>query len=108
VCDLETLDIDQPGGQSLKPDTKIKMHRVGLMVSRSRGLWVARGHDADDADFREVSMRDTSDWSGVAPLATGYVEASIPNGYTTHGRVLVRQVDPLPATILSVMPVGSV
>lgn len=106
--DLETLDIDKPSGSSLKA-SKMAVTSVGLLVEKSRALWVGGQPPSDDtvdplADLTEMPAPDESDYES---LHNGFIEA---NSKLVHwndnGRVFIRSVDPTPATVLAAIPAG--
>lgn len=108
ICDLETLPINQTtrSGDNLRGNYKNIPH-VGLVLHRSRGVFVAR----DRKDFEgtgdnliELKQRDDEDWAESTNLLTGYTRLAIPTGWDQDGRIFVRQSDPLPLTILSIIP----
>jgi hypothetical protein len=110
VSDLETLDIDTPSGQSLK-DRKISVTQVILNVEKSRGGFAGPpdGPTDDDPlnDLDEFKYRgDEDDEYGPIQLKTDSVEVNTTSSWDNHGRRFVRQVDPLPLTILTIIPQG--
>lgn len=111
IGDLETLDIDTPEGQSLK-ETKIAITRVGLWMQDSRGGFAGpKTPDADDTDpldgLDEIKFRsEDDDLNDAPPLTTKYQFVNIQGRWTKSGRMAVRQVDPLPMTILATLPQG--
>lgn len=111
IGDLETLDIDTPQGQSLK-DTKIAITRVGLYAEASRGGFVGRTTpdptDSDPLDgMDEIKFRSESDdMNEPPPVETGYLFANIQGSWNKTGRVAIRQVDPIPMSVLAILPQG--
>lgn len=115
ISDLETLDIDTPQGPSLK-DKRMLVNRVGLFVEASRGIWAGpRAPTGDDPleGLSEYPSRNATPEGGEGDsydtppeLVTDYVDIGIQSDWSQHGRVLVRQVDPLPLSVLSVTPQG--
>jgi len=55
-----------------------------------------------------VQMREMMDMTGRLELKTGVVEVPLISSYNGNGRVFVRQVDPLPVSILSIIPSGTI
>lgn len=110
LTDIETLDIDTPSGPSLKT-TKINVTKAHLYLEKSRGFWVgARRPADDDADpldgLEEAELRDVDDDYDVIGLKTGTFSATIEGHWNTDGRLFIRQPDPIPLTILAVIPEG--
>lgn len=102
IADLQTLDIDIEGQQirgSRKNITGIK-----LLVESSRGIFV--GPDEDNLD--EMMPEPIPNYGEPWPLITGVVEAPLASTWNESGSLLIRQVDPLPLTILSAIPSGDI
>ncbi len=110
VSDLETLDIDTPSGPSLK-DRQLLVNRVGALVDRSRSFFAgAAAPTGDDplAGLNEVKVRDASDGYAPAALRTELLTVDLQREWDSHGRVLLRQVDPVPLTVLALIPQGTI
>lgn len=109
LSDLETLDLDSPGPRTWK-DKKMLVNRVGLFIEKSRGVWLGRPDKATDdeplAGLQQLKQRSTEDYDDPTDLLTDSVEVQIDGNWNNNGRVLVRQPDPLPLTVLSVYPIG--
>lgn len=109
ISDLETLDIDTPQGPSLKEKGRT-VKQVGLMVQSSRGIFAGfRVPTGDDPleGLLEYKAREGEDYDSPTALKTDYIEIGIDSNWQSNGRVAIRQVDPLPLTILSVSPQGN-
>lgn len=108
IGDFETLDIDTPSGPSLKEE-RMAITRVGLFVMASRGIFAGRtfptGADAIDG-LLEYKLRDIDALEVPVALTTGYVYVNVQGKWDDNGRIVVRQVDPVPLTILAAMPMG--
>jgi len=99
-ADFETLDLDIAGSDIR--DKKKHVASLSVLVSESRGI--KAGPDADNLDEFKP---DIPAGYGVTPNAiSGLCELSITSSWAQSGRVFVRQADPLPLTILSVIPFG--
>jgi hypothetical protein len=110
LSDLETLDIDTASGPSLKP-FKMLVDKVSLVVEKSRAFYVGQrlpsGSDPlQDLDI--VKFRDIDDEYDITALKTGDYECTIQGRYSKDGRVFVRQADPVPTSILAVIPQGMI
>ena len=107
TCDLETLPINQTtrSGDNLRGNHK-NVPAVGLVLHRSRGVFAGRDREAFAAaqNLVELKQRDDEDWAESTNLLTGYTRLAIPTGWDQDGRVFLRQADPLPLTILSIIP----
>jgi hypothetical protein len=110
LSDLETLDIDTPQGASLKT-SKMLINKVTVVVEKTRGLWWGGRPPTDDRvdpleRLDEMKIRDASDSYDPIALRTDDFDAVLQGRYNTDGRVFLRQVDPIPATVLAIMPQG--
>lgn len=100
VSDIETLDLDPAGGQeSLRGKPKLA-HNVILAVQDTRGMFVGQDFDhlleAKPGRFGPVGVP-------ISPT-TGNIDVAISSTWNDNGRIVARQKDPLPATILAVVP----
>jgi hypothetical protein len=107
LSDLETLDIDTPSGASMKGQ-HIDITRLGLMLMESRALW--GGHEPPSNDgvdplegLHELPMPTDPNYE---VLMNGYQDENITSNWTDGGRVFIRSVDPVPLTVLAIIPHG--
>lgn len=103
TSDMETLTIERASGQSLA-DKKKHIDKLTLLVEATRGIWAGVGADR----LTELKMRSTEDYESPIALTTGEVHLGIRPDWDVNGRVIVRQIDPLPVAVLSVVPSGYV
>lgn len=110
LSDLQTLDIDTPSGPSVK-EKKILVDRVGLYVEESRGIWAGRPNTptADDPlkGLQEFKARDDEEWGDPNALITDFIEIPFESNWDKDGRIFIRQIDPLPLSVLSITPMGT-
>ncbi|MNP41613.1 hypothetical protein D3C76_1353250 [compost metagenome] len=71
-----------------------------MICQESRGIFA--GPDADHLD--EFKQRADEDYGEPIELLTGRAEMEIQCQWDSFGRLFIRQSDPLPLTILGVMP----
>jgi len=102
-ADFETLDLNVPDGETIRDKQKI-ISAVRLIVQDSRGMWA--GPDADH--LYELKQREFENYDEPVRPLTGLAEFLIDSNWDKPGRVLVRQYDPLPATILAAIPEATV
>lgn len=102
LADLGTLDISttQELTSTIQGDLR-NVHGVSVKLARSRGLWSG----PDENDMVEWKQRENELYGEPTRLFTGNMELTIPAAWNSNGRVLLRQRDPLPITILSVTPI---
>lgn len=105
--DLETLDIDGVG-RSLK-DKKTLINKVAFVLEKSREFYIGKDAPTDDATDPIEGLspwrRKTEDDDSPAVL-TRDVDVVIESSWNSNGRVFARVIDPVPVTILAVIPEG--
>ena len=109
-CDTETLDIDSSSGATLAGKKKI-VRAVTLHVEETRGLWVGGKAPSDDDDdplegLHEPKVRHLEGYDEPVDLVTDKIKMNIQPQWNSNGRVFIRQVDPIPVTILAITPEG--
>jgi len=104
LADLETLDIEIGLNTGTAQGTLSKVSLLQLRFLNSRGGWI--GPDSEHLD--EITQRTDEPLGSPVELQSGFYEQPITGGYSKGGRVFFRQVDPLPVTILAVVPRVSV
>ena len=98
IADLQTLNLET--GPGTVQGKRKKITAVTLALENSRGLQVGPSFVSMVA-FKE---RTTQPYGTPIPLTTGDERVVIPPGWNTGGAVCVRQSNPLPATVLAVIP----
>lgn len=111
ISDLETLDIDTAEGESLADKGKL-VSKVIVAVNETRGVWVGNKPPTDDdtdplEGLTELKIRDQDNYD-IMELKSGNIEVNIRAEWNSNGRIFIRQIDPVPCSILSVVPVGFV
>jgi hypothetical protein len=101
TADLETLDYEDAQGET-RGGKVVRVEGVTLLVEDTRGLKVGR----DENNLTEFRERDDEDWDEAVLPYTGQISARIEGRWTGHGRVLIRQSDPLPASINAIIRHG--
>ena len=101
TADIETLNIDLPGVSSMS-DKKKNISKLTSLVEETRGLWV--GPDFDT--LTEFKLRSDEGYDDPVDLATDTIDLNIKAEWKSSGRIAIRQIDPVPATILTVVPTG--
>lgn len=97
--DFETLDITLQNNQAFLGNKK-RINQVVVVCQESRGIFA--GPDADHLD--EFKQRAGENYGEPIELLTGRAEMDIQCQWDSNGRLFIRQSDPLPLTILGVMP----
>lgn len=109
TSDLETLNIDTANGETIS-DKKSNVSHVTLFVEDSRGGFVGPAAPAQGADFldglTEIKVREFENYDDPVSLVTGTMDVNIRAEWNSNGRIFVRQTDPIPMSILAVVPAG--
>ena len=110
TADIETLDIDNPNGETIA-DKKMIVTKVTAHVEKTRGIFAGPKPPTDDTvdpleDLVEAKLRSEEGYDEPVDLLTGKVEIKIESHWNSNGRVFIRQVDPVPSSILSILPNG--
>jgi hypothetical protein len=95
-ADAELLDLDVAG--SSVRDKKKRVGSVTLLIEgSSRVFWAG-------SDTAHLTQYKLPPYEPAADQFTGSVEINMSSRFNEHGRVFIRQIDPLPLTILGVLP----
>jgi hypothetical protein len=94
--EIQTLDLDVEGAAVRDKRKRVSSVRV-LIHQSSRAFWAG----PDTANLREYAPQA---WETSADLTTGGFELNIPSTYNDTGRVVIRLTDPVPLTILGILP----
>ncbi len=110
LSDLETLDIDTATGETMA-DKQKNIQKVSMQVEASRGVWAGAKPPTDDTvdaieGLSELKIRNEENYQDSVSLKTEVVDILIKPEWNSNGRVFIRQVDPVPLSILSVVPSG--
>lgn len=114
--DIETLDVDTAIGDSIL-DTKKDISRVAAYVINTRGIFAGqRNPDTDPLNtsgdplfgLMEKKPNVIMTYDSVWPLETKPIYINIEANWNRNGRIFIRQVDPLPMQIVSIVPEGLV
>jgi hypothetical protein len=104
--DFETLDIEASDSRTFT-DTRKLLNAVGVAFNETRGGYFGI-EDAELSNMAPISPTNYSPFNNQSELDSfnGHMTIPIPTNWSERGRVRIRQVDPLPMTILSVYPKG--
>ena len=100
---IETLDAENLQGETWT-DKKRKIHAVGVKVKDSRGLWLGFGA----GQLFEHEDEHAEDYDDPIPPFSGLIEENVDTTWEKTGRVVIEQRDPLPMTILAIIPQGKI
>jgi hypothetical protein len=95
-AEIETLDLDV-GGAAVRDKMK-KIGPVTILVDSSSRSFMA------GPDVSHLRRYAPPPFEPAADAFTGQIEVNTTTKYDKYGRVFIRQTDPLPLTILGVLP----
>jgi hypothetical protein len=98
-ADFQTLAIAGDINQGSLIGKKVNVNKVNIVVQETRGLFLGPNENT----LFEIPQRQFENWGEPTRLKTGVVEA-VCQGDWQDGSFFVRQSDPLPVTILAVIP----
>lgn len=103
TAELETLEIDFPGQETVL-DKRKAIHAVTAVLEDSRNFWA--GRDADHLFEQKAPYR--VHYNDPLALQSGVSELRISTAWGDSGRVYLRHPDPLPLTVLALIPEVSI
>lgn len=98
IADLETLNVEAPDGTVQGKPTKIP--QVTVRFEKSRGLLVG----PDTSRLEEMKQRENEAMGEPTALLTGDKKIQLQPNWNSNGRIFLRQNNPLPMTILAIIP----
>lgn len=110
LCDLETLDVDFPEGESFA-DKRSIVQEVTVHVQDTAGFYAGpKPPDSDTTDplqyLTPVKSRSSESYDDPPSLRTDKVQVQIQGEWNSNGRIFIRQIDPAPMSILAIAPGG--
>ena len=101
-ADIQTLNLEL--GQPTQQGKQKSISEVTLRLEKSRGGKI--GYDADH--LTEFKQRAYEPYGTATSLKTGDIQVTMPSTWRSEGSIFFRQDDPLPMTLLAVIPEVSV
>lgn len=110
LSDAFTLDVDTATGEPMADKVKL-IQRVTVFFEESRGFFAGREPPPDEVNaplfgLNELKVRQDEDMDDPVALLTGTEDVKIEGKWNRNGRVFMRQVDPVPLTILTLIGAG--
>lgn len=99
VSDLETLEINVPGGATTRMQNKL-IKRLGIIVQDTRSVFAGPEFDK----LEEWEPRTAEPTVSPPDVQNECLQTWITGSWAEKGRVCIRQADPLPMAILGVIP----
>lgn len=101
TADLETLNIEVNLRDGTLQGRQVKVSQVTFRLLNSRGGWI--GPDFNTLHEMKETLR--THYGTAVALLSADVQENLGGGYSNGGRICLRQIDPLPITVLAVIPV---
>jgi len=98
TCQLQTMKVDV-GPPTIQGKRKL-INSITARVANARGLWM--GTDFDQ--LTEFKQRDLEPMGDPITLFTGDQRMNVHSGYDVDGQVCIEVRDPVPCTVLGVIP----
>jgi hypothetical protein len=110
ISDIETLNIDTDSVQTIADRNKF-VSKVSIHTEKTRGVFIGAEPPSDDATdplegLTEIKVRDNEGYLDPVELKSEVLDVNIQPEWNSNGRIFIRQVDPLPMGVLSIMPAG--
>lgn len=110
ISDIETLNVDSDQAESIA-DKKSIPSKVTMHLQDTRGVFIGPQPPDDDDDdplqrLEELKIRNSEGYNEPVDLFTGVHSQNIQANWNNQGRVFIRQIDPLPMTVNSIMVAG--
>lgn len=105
TSDLELLHSEVPMQNGTQQGRKYQINRAVIRVIRSVGGYIGNDLITMDAiqGFRDPSLSAST----PTPLLSGFLASTIPANNDAYQHVAYRQLDPMPVTIIAVLPLVS-
>lgn len=101
TADMQTLNLDR---QDVSLADKYKqISTLTVFVRDSRGIFAG---PSPDSELTEFKLREDEFYDDPVDLATGAIDVRIQSEWNSGGSIFIRQIDPLPLSVLSVIPSG--
>jgi hypothetical protein len=100
VAEAETMELDMSGEGGTLQDRKRSVVELVVRLQDSREFWA--GPDSERVE--ELRFRQYEDYGEAISLFTGDKTMSVFSGEERSAKVYFKNVDPVPCTVLSVMP----
>lgn len=116
IWDVGLLDIETQNQKGPLQGQRIKMPRAKVRCWNSRGGYISTTPPASSTGLldtngqsfdalMDIMLRDPeTNMDTPLPLVTGIVDAALPSGYQYGAAICLRGIDPLPFTLLDVIP----
>jgi len=98
---LQTMRVDAGGSEGTAQGKIKRIHDITLRLFNTAGISVG----SSETEIDRIPFRSSSDVMGSAlPMFTGDKEVEFRGGFDNDGFIVIKQNQPLPATILAIFP----
>ena len=104
VSTLETMNLEAGSATGTAQGKTKRLHRCTIRLHRSLGLFAGPSADTLDAVPQTRFRPPSTPMDSPPALFSGDADVAWPGGYESPGRVMIQCRDPLPATVVAVMP----
>jgi len=107
TASLQTLNLDlgQVQGLGTVQGRQKSISEVTMRVEDTRGIFIGPyDGDRDSEHLVEYRQRSTEAWNEAIAMYTGDITMTPDWDWNTNGNMWIKQFDPLPMTILAIMP----
>jgi hypothetical protein len=99
ISDIHTLAPEPRPDRTIQGNKK-RIAFVTVKFDKSRGLWIG----PNSYDMQEMKQREYEALGVPTAMLSGDKEIAIPPNWKENGSLFLRQLDPLPLTILAIIP----
>jgi len=104
--EMETLDLEPADGRTFTHE-KVAISEIGIALENSRhGLMSQSTTGGDVTKMEEIPYQGVNDLGAAPENFSGHIYRPVQGEWSDQRRVKIKQVDPLPITVLSVYPRG--
>lgn len=99
-ADIETLNIEAPTATGAAQGRKVNIPKVTLQLENTLGGLIG----PDFNSLKQIGQSFPKYYDKAGTLFTGEFPENLGGGYRDGGKICIRQEDPLPITVLSLVP----
>lgn len=105
VFEMETLDLDASDQRTFTDKGKL-INSSGIAINKTVGGLIGTRENNQAPVFEKITQRDTYGNLTTTGTTTGIRNIPFPGSWNSKGSIVIRQVDPLPISVLAVYPKG--
>lgn len=103
--EMESLDLDASDARTFTDKGKL-INSSGVAVNKTRGGLIGSRENNEEPTFEALTERETYGNTTSTETTTGVRNVPFPASWNMKGSLVIRQVDPLPISVLSIYPKG--